>query len=74
MFSLHHHHHHRHHIFIVSLLEFGLLGLILASLAFRGKTIEMWRSWRRRKRRRRENNNNVVAVVVVVVVVVEGKQ
>ena len=32
----------------------GRLGLILASLAFRGKTIEM----RRRRRRRRENNKN----------------
>ena len=33
----------------------GRLGLILASLAFRGKTIEMSR---RRRRRRRENNQN----------------
>ena len=70
-----HHHHHRHHIFIVSLLEFGLLGLVLASLAFwgkqwkcggggGGKTTEMWWRWWWW----RENNRNVVAVVV------EGKQ
>ena len=34
--------------------EFGLIGLILASWPFRGKTIKM----RRRRRRRRENNKN----------------
>ena len=65
LFSLHHHHRHISFVFppppppppphfYCFPSKFGLLGMILASLAFRGKTIEMRRRWRRR----RENNKN----------------